>query len=549
MGTANKWWIAVLVFLLASLPVRAESDSFRVEARLAAAADEALLTITMQIPEGFYLYADRFQVMAAGALELTPKQSLPAHEKADTFTGEMVPVLDQSFSAEYSLAPVEGDPVVISVSYQGCNAETCFFPQKQTFRFPPEGGERAEPPVQAESAVITPPPEAAADSEWIRAAEAFAIEDARSGFISPKEFRVFLERKPGASNPGVKTQADRNVWLAVLLILAGGLALNLTPCVLPMLPVNLAIIGAGAQSGSRRRGFLLGGAYGLGIMLAYGCTGVLVVLTGATFGGLNANSWFNGIIALLFLILALAMFDVIPIDLTRFQRVGAASGGRGGLLVALGMGMVSALLAGACVAPVVIAVLIWSGRLYADGHYAGLLLPFVLGAGMALPWPFAGAGLSLLPRPGRWMVWVRNGFGVLILILAVYYGWLAYSLSGGGHSAKGEGTARADETTPESMNQRLAEGLKRAAEQGRPVLLDFGASWCKNCHAMEKTTLRDPGVLKALEEYDVIYYAAENPDHPETKTVRARFGVLGLPTYVILSPVHPAKNEPETSGP
>jgi len=57
-----------------------------------------------------------------------------------------------------------------------------------------------------------------------------------------------------------------------------------------------------------------------------------------------------------------------------------------------------------------------------------LALPFVLGIGMAIPWPIAGAGLSSLPKPGPWMVRVKQAFGVLILGTAVYYGYLAYEL-------------------------------------------------------------------------------------------------------------------------
>ena len=98
------------------------------------------------------------------------------------------------------------------------------------------------------------------------------------------------------------------------------------------------------------------------------------------------------------------------------------------------MGVVAALMAGACVAPVVISVLLLSAHLYGAGMVAGLLLPFLLGLGMALPWPFAGAGLSLLPKPGQWMKWVKYSFGVLILLFAAYYGYLAGSLFLSRHS-------------------------------------------------------------------------------------------------------------------
>jgi thiol:disulfide interchange protein len=60
----------------------------------------------------------------------------------------------------------------------------------------------------------------------------------------------------------------------------------------------------------------------------------------------------------------------------------------------------------------------------------GLALPFVLGLGMALPWPFAGAGLSFLPKPGAWMVKVKYGFGMIIFGFAAWYGYVGLGLSG-----------------------------------------------------------------------------------------------------------------------
>ena len=97
--------------------------------------------------------------------------------------------------------------------------------------------------------------------------------------------------------------------LAILaLVLLGGLALNLTPCVLPLIPINLAIIGAGARAGSRTYGFVLGSFYGLAMALVYGVLGLGVILTASTFGTINASPWFNLGIAILFITLALAMF-------------------------------------------------------------------------------------------------------------------------------------------------------------------------------------------------------------------------------------------------
>src|SRR5262245_65739152 len=102
-----------------------------------------------------------------------------------------------------------------------------------------------------------------------------------------------------------------------------------------MIPINLAIIGAGVQAGSRSRGFLLGGAYGAAMAFVYGVLGLIVVLTASTFGTINASPWFNLGIAVLFVVLALAMFDVLVIDFSRFSNnVRVGEPGRGSFLVA-----------------------------------------------------------------------------------------------------------------------------------------------------------------------------------------------------------------------
>ena len=86
----------------------------------------------------------------------------------------------------------------------------------------------------------------------------------------------------------------------LLLVFLGGLALNLTPCVLPMIPINLAISGAGSAASSRLAGFKNGAIYGAGMALAYGLLGLGVVLTGAKFGTINSSVWFNVVIAVVF---------------------------------------------------------------------------------------------------------------------------------------------------------------------------------------------------------------------------------------------------------
>ena len=384
---------------------------------------------------------------------------------------------------------------------------------------------------------------------WEDGLRSFRVAYDGAGYMDSDEFVAFLNRAEGVEqepagflqlffeDPVVFFERFGLGW-TLLLILIGGLALNLTPCVLPMIPVNLAIIGAGAQSESRKRGFALGATYGLGITMVYGMLGVVVLLGGARFGSLNASPWFNIGIALVFLVLSLAMFNVFHIDLTKLHKHLNKRQVKGEFFAAFSIGGVSALLAGACVAPVVLAVLLLAGNLYALGVTAGLILPFVLGLGMALPWPFAGAGLSFLPKPGQWMEWVKRGFGVLILLMALYYGLLGSRLLMN-RAAPSSKTANGEHVILcGGEDACFLETLLEASDEGTPVFIDFWADWCKNCHAMDKTTFTDPEVLRRLERYRVIKFDATASNQSPAKEILDHFEVKGLPTYIILEPIH-----------
>jgi thiol:disulfide interchange protein len=205
-------------------------------------------------------------------------------------------------------------------------------------------------------------------------------------------------------------------------------------------------------------------------------------------------------------------------------------------MLAFGMGAVAALLAGACVAPVVIQVVIFSSDLYAAGTAAALALPFVLGLGMALPWPIAGAGFAALPRPGAWMVRVKQVMGVFILATAAYYAYVAWGIFESRRVDPASVSASVEEKLRAGWQSSLVDGLETAKREGRPVLIDFWATWCKNCLVMDRTTLASPRVLAALEGYVKIKYQAEDPGASPARELLQRIDAVGLPAYVILQP-------------
>jgi len=260
-----------------------------------------------------------------------------------------------------------------------------------------------------------------------------------------------------------------------------------------------------------------------------------VILTAGTFGTINASPWFNLGIAILFVVLGLAMFDVLLIDFSKYSAGIGSSSSRGSFALAFSMGAVAALLAGACVAPVVIQVVLFSSNLYATGTSVALALPFFLGVGMAIPWPIAGAGLAALPKPGMWMVRVKQAFGVFILATAAYYGYESYSIFANRWVDPSAVSASVQEELKAGWHASLAEGLETARRENKPVLIDMWATWCKNCLTMDKTTLQNDDVKAALAGYVKVKLQTEDLD-VLPKDVLERFEVVGLPNYVILRP-------------
>jgi thiol:disulfide interchange protein len=214
------------------------------------------------------------------------------------------------------------------------------------------------------------------------------------------------------------------------------------------------------------------------------------------------------------------MMGVFDIDLAAKFRINPGKLQCSKNMLALFMGAISAILAGACIAPVVISALIFAARI---GWY-GFFVPMALGIGMALPWPIVGAGLSILPKPGKFMTALKYVFAIIIFAAGAYYAYLGIKLLPDEEtSVTGDGFAALEAAKKESLRS------------GKPILIRFTASWCKNCHAMERTTLQDDEVKKYIDEnYIQVTFPAEDPTKPKVKALLTEYEVPGFPAFVIL---------------
>ena len=518
--------VALLACAVAAAACAQSPFGLKVE-RLTLADEQADVRITVSVPSNHLIYAESFKVSAAPLKLPAPEQKPDPVNPA-----QRVGVYAHSFESLWRVAPLR-DGSTLTVAYQGCDDAVCFMPETHTFRYEAAASRFAAAPDAAGA-----PLAAEAADAWTRG---FAM-TAGGGYMKAGEFLAFLDQADGQKTVTGASRAGlagflgdpvaffhaHGLLLTLLLVLLGGVLLNLTPCVLPMIPIHLAILGAGA--GTRGRGFGLGAAYGAGIVLVYGGLGWIILRSGLFFGALQASPWFSLTIGLIFVALTLALFDVFVIDFARFVTPKNSGGARQGALAAFSAGALSALLAGACVAPVVLAVLLLAGSLYAGGARGAQFLPFVLGLGMALPWPFAGAGLSVLPSPGMWMVRVKQVFGVLLALLAVYYLYLAaVGFLPSAHVVHDGSITAGDRAAWDAK-------VDQARRDGKPLFVDFWATWCKNCAVMEKTTFKEERGQQRLARYVVVKVQAERPEQSPAKEMLDAFGIRGLPGFVVLRP-------------
>jgi cytochrome c-type biogenesis protein len=212
---------------------------------------------------------------------------------------------------------------------------------------------------------------------------------------------------------------------AIPLLFVAGLLTSLTPCVYPMIPITVALVGQESMGANRNRWrpLFLTLSYVVGVALVYAILGVIAGMTGSIFGSISSNPWLYFLQANVLLLAGLFMLDVFTFTLPASTMEWASRVGSGGNYPgAFAMGAVSGLVAAPCGAPVMAAVLTWVTR--TQSAVLGFIYLFVFSLGMCALLVAVGVSsgsAARLPRAGAWMARVKKIFGFVMLGVAEYY--------------------------------------------------------------------------------------------------------------------------------
>lgn len=371
-----------------------------------------------------------------------------------------------------------------------------------------------------------------------------------------------------------------------------GVLASLTPCVYPMVPITLSIFGATGDNTSRMKGAALSGAFVLGIAALFTPMGLISVATGSLMGAALSNPYVACALAALFVALAASMFGAFELALPSGLTNKLSTVGGVGYKGAFVMGLVMGLIAAPCTGPFLTGMLIViaASKSYILGGAA--LFAFALGLGVIFF--IAGAFGANLPKGGAWMMGVKWISGVGLAYMAFTYLRDKFEPVRNlvKHPGYGFGTAaavilaigvalgivhmvaerRKSPIAHLSKPMKLASiipavagammlfswlplnhdtsvsadapaivwltseetALAKANSESKPLMIDFGASWCTGCKELEDQTFPDKEVRKEAQRFVSLHVDATDDEDPQVKRLSEKYKVKGLPTVIMI---------------
>jgi thiol:disulfide interchange protein DsbD len=439
-------------------------------------------------------------------------------------------------------------PVVITLNYQACNNSSCLPPSSvsDTIKVEITSDKNASTAINQ---------------------DLFAKDNA----VNSTPAKSVKQPQQDNNNLFSSTFEGRGFLLGLLLVFLGGLALNLTPCVYPLIPITIGYFG-GQSEGNTRRLALMGILFVLGMAVTYSVVGVVTALSGAMFGALLQNTFVIIFIVLIFIVLSLSMFGVYEFKLPD-SLVNKAGGAKTGLFGAFFMGLTMGIVAAPCIGPFVLGLVTYVAA-KADPLF-GFLLFFVLALGLGTPYLvlaiFSGK-IKKLPRAGEWMEAVKHIFGFILIGMAIYFlkpllpkniaefilpvfmviaalyllifEKLANNIKGfrifkivfsiiilavavyafiPSEKASIEWKVYSESVIPADFSG--SDGM----------IIDFYADWCIPCKELDAMTFSDPGVISAAKNYHTYKADMTKSLSPEVEALRNKYNILGVPTVLIIN--------------
>ncbi len=392
------------------------------------------------------------------------------------------------------------------------------------------------------------------------------ISEINKEFFNGLDKNITLQNNTNSINSMLES---KGMILSLLIIFLGGLALNLTPCVYPLIPITVGYFG-GQSEGRTSKLFLLGLLYVLGMAITYSIIGVATSLSGALFGTLLQKPPIMIAISLFFVILSLSQFGVYEFKLPD-SIVMKAGGAKAGFIGAFFMGLTMGVVAAPCIGPFVLGLVTYVA---AKGDpYLGFLMFFVLALGLGFPYLilalFSGK-IKKLPRAGEWMEGVKHIFGFLLLGMAIYfisplfpkniniyflpvYGIFSsiyllifdkfgnkvlpfkifkiiFSLS---IIVLSTYSILPSEKTSPDWKDYTDDDFQKAILNNKRIVIDFYADWCIPCKELDALTFSDKKVIEELKNFIALKVDMTQTLSEKNEKIREKFNIVGMPTILI----------------
>jgi len=520
-----------------------------------------LLEVQVQMPKGFHLYRDqlKFPHIDPQSYQIGQPHIQPEVEFFDKYSKKKrIGIFEKGSIFIQVEAPEkvtqQKEDLTFDLRYQICSEEVCYLPQTERF--------------------VT----------------SIRFEDENKNPLNIGELKKEQRKE---LKEGIVLQFSENLLVTFLLVFVAGILTSFTPCIFPMIPITLSVLGHDAEKKSRLQNFIRSVLYVHGIALTYSVLGVAAAMTGSLFGNLLANKFVLAMMVALFALMALAMWGAFDLQVPAFirKRFGASRSSEG-YIGAFVMGLLAGIVASPCVGPVLVSILSYVSTTKSVILGFSLLFTYAMGLGLIfIVLGIFGQFLKHLPRSGPWMNFIKFVLGFLMVCTALYYlkfviserWWFA--ILGFTFAAisvwQGAFQFRKKKYTKQSFflakfvlsltifilavvnydylkplttqydlptnNEQLGsaqtavrwlpyteENLKNAVAENKPVLIDFFAEWCQACHELKDKTFSRPE-FKELAQQFVLLVVDATEDTPEVQKIIKHYDVKGLPTVLFIN--------------